>query len=242
MKDKKIKAIVLRSPSPEALIAQAIQKGTPVETIERIMAMAKEIRTENAKHQYDRAMAEFQAECPIIKKDKLVKNKDGTVRYRYATLDSIIRQAKPLLKKHGFSYKIETLTEEKWMTAICKATHELGHSESSNFKIPTDSDAYMSAPQKFASALTFAKRYAFCDVFGIMTVDEDDDANSTTGENGKEYMALLNLIKKMKIKDLESCLARLDDPKAKKYTPDQKKSLAGIISERIFELESIDKK
>ena len=35
----------------------------------------------------------------------------------------------------------------------------------------------MSAQQKVGAALTFAKRYAFCNAFGIMTGDEDNDAN-----------------------------------------------------------------
>ena len=48
----------------------------------------------------------------------------------------------------------------------------------STFKVPIDKEGYMNAPQKFASALTFAKRYAFCNAFGILTGDEDDDSNA----------------------------------------------------------------
>ena len=34
----------------------------------------------------------------------------------------------------------------------------------------------MNAPQKYASAYTYASRYAFCAVTGILTGSEDDDA------------------------------------------------------------------
>ena len=53
--------------------------------------------------------------------------------------------------------------------------------------MPIDKDGFMNTPQKFASALTYAKRYAFCNAFGILTADEDDDTAKTfevkTSEN-----------------------------------------------------------
>ena len=55
-------------------------------------------------------------------------------------------------------------------------THILGHSESSDFEVPIDTEGYMTAPQKYASALTFAKRYSLCNALGISTGDEDTDA------------------------------------------------------------------
>ena len=36
--------------------------------------------------------------------------------------------------------------------------------------------AMMNAPQQTAATMTYAKRYAFCNAFGIMTGDEDTDA------------------------------------------------------------------
>ena len=42
--------------------------------------------------------------------------------------------------------------------------------------MPVDAGAYMNEAQKAASALTFAKRYSFCNAFGILTGDEDDDS------------------------------------------------------------------
>ena len=36
----------------------------------------------------------------------------------------------------------------------------------------------MSDSQKYAGALTFAKRYAFCNAFGILTADEDIDGHA----------------------------------------------------------------
>lgn len=171
-------AIALRPVNPEMLIASAIEKGVDVSVMERLLVMRKELRAEAAKEAYDRALAQFQADCPPIQKTKKVMNKDGrSVRYAYAPLECIIAQVKELLQKHGFSYSVNAKTEAEGVTAICKATHSMGHSELSEFRVPIEKGAFMSAPQQVASSLTFAKRYSFCNCFGIMTADEDNDAN-----------------------------------------------------------------
>ena len=59
---------------------------------------------------------------------------------------------------------------------ICEAHHVLGHTEETQLIVPIDFSSYMNEIQKVASAVTYGKRYAFCDAFGIMTGDEDDDS------------------------------------------------------------------
>jgi hypothetical protein len=178
-KPAKGNALTLRQTSPELLIQRAIDKGVSVETMERLLAMRRELKAEYAKQAFDEAMAAFQAECPTIKKTKPVKDKNGRELYRYAPIDSIVEQVKPHLKKSGFSYTVDAKTDGM-ITAICKVTHELGHSETSEFSVPTSSNAIMNKAQEFASALTFAKRYAFCNAFGILTGDEDNDSRSVS--------------------------------------------------------------
>jgi ERF superfamily len=163
-----------------AMVQRAIDKGVPVETMERLLAMYEKIKAAQAKAAFDRALAAFQAECPTIQKTKKVMNKDGrSVRYQYAPLEVIIQQVKTLLQKHGFSYTVDADVQPGLVRATCTATHALGHSKPSSFSVPIDKDAYMNPAQQCASALTFAKRYAFCDAFGIMTGDEDDDSQAS---------------------------------------------------------------
>lgn len=167
--------------TPEVLIAKAIQAGVSADTMERLLAMRTKLREEQAKEAFDRALADFQSECPQVKKTKQVFNKDGrTVRYRYAPLEHIIDQVKGALTKHGFSYTLDAKVEPGWVEAICVATHSQGHSKPSSFKVPVEKDAFMNEQQKFASALTFCKRYAFCNAFGILCCDEDDDSVSAS--------------------------------------------------------------
>lgn len=162
----------------------AVERGVQdVATLDKLMAVRRELVAERAKVAFDSALAGFQSECPVIVKRKAVMNKDGkATRYRYAPLDQIINQVRPLLAKWEFSFQVdcEVTNDGKLIKATCTITHKLGHSQLSTFPAPIDREAYMNEPQRFASALTFAKRYAFCNAFGIMTGDQDDDATGVT--------------------------------------------------------------
>ena len=161
--------------SIEAVIQQAIDKNVPVETMEKLLGMRRELKAEFAKEQFDKAMADFQSECPVIKKSKAGGQTDaGVVAYKYAPLEVIVSQVKDLIHKHGFSYAIQTETSKEMVKAICIVKHMAGHSESSNMEVPLGTKTQvMSNTQVVAAALTFAKRYAFCNGFGILTGDED---------------------------------------------------------------------
>lgn len=170
----------VKSFDPEALIAKAIENNVPVETMERLLVMRRELKAEWAKEQFDLAMAEFQAECPVIEKGKKVdftSKRTGTrTTYNYAPLDEIVRQVGPVIAKNGLSYTIETENTPTMIASIVKVKHISGHSESTRFEVPIDKESYMNAQQQYGAASTFGKRYAFCNAFGILTGDEDTDA------------------------------------------------------------------
>ncbi len=63
--------------------------------------------------------------------------------------------------------------------------HTSGHSEVTCVELPLGNKTrIMSQTQVEAAALTFAKRYAFCNAFGILTGDEDTDAKPATSDHG----------------------------------------------------------
>ena len=169
--------------SVDTFISKAIEANMSVETMEKFFVLRDKARAEFAKSAFVRAMSLFQGKCPIIKKTKRVLNKDGqTVRYTYAPIDSIVEQIKESLAESGLSYTWTVKNDDKFIAAIATVTHLNGHSESSEFKVPIDTEGFMTAPQKYASALTFAKRYSLCNALGISTGDEDTDATDV----GKE--------------------------------------------------------
>ena len=182
MEEKQIKKIEKSAPALniETLINQAVSANAPVESLERLLAMRKELKAEWAKEQFDKALSAFQGECPVIEKNKKVDftAKSGVrTKYNYAPLEVIVEQVKPFLTKHGFSYMFDTETNGK-MKVICKVKHLAGHSEITTFDMEIDQDAKMNVSQKYGAALTYAKRYAFCAAFAINVKDEDTDANT----------------------------------------------------------------
>lgn len=154
----------------EILISQAISQNIPVESLERLLVMRRELRAEKAKEAYDRAMADFQAECPIIERTKQGYN------YKYAPLEVIVEQAKPFLTKHGFSYTFDTDEAENAVMVFCNVKHIAGHMETSKAKIAKETTTKMNASQQSGSSMTYGKRYSFINAFGIVVKDEDNDA------------------------------------------------------------------
>ena len=184
--------------NPETLISQAIKQNASVDTMERLLKMRQDLKAEFAKEQFDISMANFQMDCPIVKKTKSVPTSSGAIAYKYAPIESIVSQVKKYLKKHGFSYMIKTETLEKKVKAICVVKHKDGHSEESSMSVPLGTKTnIMSETQVVAAALTFAKRYAFCNSFGILTGDSDDDGKSFGAEKKDEKKGTSD-------KDLES--------------------------------------
>jgi len=163
------------SVSMETIILQAIEKGIPVETFEKILAMKERVEAAEAKKQFDKAMADAQAEFPEIKKTK--KAMDGQkVLYAYAPIDEIVRQVRKPLAENGLSYSIKTEMTEGKVKSICIVRHIAGHSEQSEMEVPLGTKTgIMSNSQHTAAAATFSKRYAFMNAFGIMTGDEDKE-------------------------------------------------------------------
>lgn len=244
---KSLALVIPRDVQPQALIAQAITQGANVETMEKLMNLQDRWEAKQAKKAFDASMAEFQSECPVIKKTKAVKDNSGKVLYMYAPIEAIVSQVRPFLQKHGFSYAIKTAEGASGkLSAICIAKHKLGHSEDSTFEVPGGGGtSLMSGPQKTAAALTFAKRYAFCNAFGIMTGDEDIDANiGGAAPRGKapvsdddQLQASIALINKTNsIKTLQQFLKKVEANKD--ITAENRERILKLIDDKIITLKT----
>lgn len=155
-----------------ALIQTALEKEASVETMERLFALAKEVRAEQARAAWHTAMAGFQAEAPPVKKTKTAKA--GTYSYSYAPLDELISVMRPVLASHGLSVVFKTKADGKTVMARADVVHKDGHSESCEFTVPIDSSTRMNVAQQVGSALTYARRYAYLAALGLSPEDDDD--------------------------------------------------------------------
>ena len=176
---KKTKEIVVRQNEISGFIEKAIEKNLPVETMERLFTLRSKWKADQAKEAFVASLANFQSEVPIITKKKKVLNKDGSLRYLYAPMDSVIQQIRKHLADSGFSYTWDSTRDDQHIKVVCKLIHIEGHSEQSSFDIPIEKSQFMTSPQSYATAQSYAKRYTLLNVLGIGTADEDTDATDT---------------------------------------------------------------
>lgn len=164
----------------ERMIETAVNKDLDIFKLQQLIELKNKEEDRQAEFAFNDAMAEVQAEFPIITKTKVVKNRSGAEMYRYAPIDQIISQTKDIIASHNFNYRIKTEITEGNITVTCVVNHKAGHTETSSFTVPVgkaitsrEGNTVQSDSQATAASATFAKRYAFCNAFGIMTGDED---------------------------------------------------------------------
>jgi len=164
---------------PQALITKAIETGAGIETLERLVTLATNVRQVTAREAWFEAMAEFQRRCPAIKKDSTAKiqtRTGGSYSYSYAALDTILAIVQPLLGELGLSLSWRQKHEASAVAASCVVAHKLGHTEESGFiTMPYGADdGRMNPAQRVGSALTYARRYSLLAILGLAPEDDDD--------------------------------------------------------------------
>jgi hypothetical protein len=171
------------------LIEIAVEKGD-TSTLEKLIELKEQSRKEIAKNEFFKALHGFQSELQPIKKSNVVYNKDGSIRYKYATFDDIVKSIHPLLKKYGltFHFKPEYDKENQTITVHCIITHVMGHQEVATFKAPLTPSDKMQFMQAYGSILTYAKRYSLSLALGLATEEdenmhEEEDLHSTSSTN-----------------------------------------------------------
>ncbi len=247
----KVENKVVTQDSAEMLISRAIDKNVSVETMERLLKMRRELKAEFAKEEFDRAMANFQAECPEVRKTKSVRTKTGQIAYSYAPIETIVKQVREVLKRNGFSYSIQTETGDGKVKSICIVKHIAGHSEKYNMEVPLGNKTnVMSDSQVVAAASTFSKRYAFCNAFGILTGDGDDDGASTDAgyKNGNESKPIKSTPEEIK-QTIRNAITRAKNSdsaisvdqktqESKKFDAKFKKEIKNLANKKVEELDN----
>ncbi len=127
--------------------------------------------------EFAKALAAFQAECPIIAKQSQAEvqgvSKKGstyTYTYQYADLASVMEVIQPLLTKHGLFYVCTT----GYLEGRFCMTGTIWHIESSEVITAVMPLADGQKPQDIGSAMTYYRRYMLYNLLNIVA-DQDDD-------------------------------------------------------------------
>ncbi|MBU0944481.1 MAG: ERF family protein [Proteobacteria bacterium] len=174
------------------IVIAAINKGYDPAFIEKMMDLEERRYREEARRAFYEAVAAFKAEAPAVKKDKYNKYFDSW----YTSLGNLLDTYNPILGKHGLSVSFPTPEQtEKSMSAECRLSHRMGHSDSMKLTAPIDQAAIgkvsgqrsRNAIQDIKSTFTYL-RSATCEgILGVSGTEasQDDDGNSAGGKEAE---------------------------------------------------------
>jgi ERF superfamily len=162
------------------MMATALEKGQ-VEFLERLYQLQIQWEAKEAKDAFYRDMAALQSECPIIK-----KTRQGP-KAKYAPLEDVEKELKPLRAKYGFSvwFYTERRGERLWGYAI--VAHRQGHKEEMGhqdieYLHASDTRGGMNQTQADAGTSSYLQRYILGKAFNLSFEGDDQDGYVTAGQ------------------------------------------------------------
>ncbi len=167
--------------TPAALIQNAVNMGTDLEKLEKLMVLQERYEANEARKLYHKSMAAFKSNPPKITKDKTVSYK--ATQYSHASLANVTSTIGIELSKHGLSASWTT-EQNGAVTVTCKITHEAGHSEQTSLTAQADTSGSKNSIQAIGSSITYLERYTLLALTGLATHDQDDDGK----DGGIEYI------------------------------------------------------
>jgi len=147
-----------------------------VGVIERLTALFERQQAREAEREFAQAFSQLQAEMPRVFATKIVPDRNGGVRFKFAPYEEIMEAVRPMLLKHGFTVTFSMDYKDGRIIQTCTLQHTGGHSRSNNFAVRIGSGPPGSSEaQADGAASTYAKRFALCAALNI-TVEQDTDA------------------------------------------------------------------
>lgn len=161
--------------TPMAMLAQAIERGMPVETVDKLMALSERWDATQARKAFDMAIAAAKAEIPVV-----IKNATGHNSKKYADFAAIARAVDPVISRHGLSYRFRTVQTDK-ISVTCVLSHEAGHYEENTLTAMADTTGNKNAIQAIGSTLSYLQRYSLVQALGIAASEDDDGRAAASG-------------------------------------------------------------
>lgn len=192
------------------------------------------------------SLVKFQSEMVTVAFDK----DNPFFKSKYATLSSLVTNSKPHLKTNDLAVS-QLLGGEGGVTTILM--HKSGQYIMDTLTLKPGKDD----PQGRGSAITYARRYAYAAILGLVS-DEDDDGNAASKEAPVQKQQTRPAPKKTPVKDLTpaeaypAAVTQIEGAKnsseliilqkrisiSKKFTDEQKEALNTSISAKVDKLDS----
>lgn len=115
-----------------------------------------------------KALSQFQGKIGNV----IFDSNNPFFKSKYASLSAIVNTAKPLLAQCGLSVS-------QLVGGNCSVTTILMHGSGEWIRDTLTLEPVKKDPQGYGSAITYARRYAYASILGIVS-DDDDDGNHAT--------------------------------------------------------------
>ena len=179
--EEKTKYLIKSDPGPDLIKYALTAPEVDPAKLRELLAVRREWMQQESAAAFAADMAEFQSRVRIIERGDVANGR------RYARLDRIQREIRPLLREFGFWVTWEKCAIKDEMVELEGTLgHKAGHSVRISQKIPLpDKISGTNAAQRAGSAESYAKRYGLANALGIVTGQDDDG-------NGGQAVALVS--------------------------------------------------
>lgn len=179
---REISAPVAAVATPAMLLQIAVERGQPLDYVERLMQLQERYEANESRKAYNESFAAFKAEAVTIIKNRQVT--DGPLKNkRYAELFAVVNAVTPALSRHGLSASWKLTKDERdWIEVTCTVKHVAGHSESVSMGGPPDSGGAKNKIMERASTVSYLERYTLKAILGLSEQDDDNNGGSARDE------------------------------------------------------------
>ncbi|MCG7598828.1 ERF family protein [Halomonas sp. McH1-25] len=159
----------------------ALNPDVDIDKMERLLQMQERILAKNAESAFHKAMTQAQTKMRPVVRDA---SNDQT-RSRYARLETIDRQVRPIYTEAGFSLSFGTADcpIQDHIRITCDVSHIEGHTKQYQVDMPLDmygmkGNQNKTATHAHGSTMSYGRRYLTLMLFNIPMAHEDDDGNA----------------------------------------------------------------
>lgn len=179
-------------------IMAMIQQATAMSDVDTgkmqvLMDMYHKDQDRRASKEFMEDFAVMQGKLPRV----AAKRKNNQTNSNYAAIEDINEVVFPILTSYGFGiiFKTKEQTADS-VTVEATLTHKSGHTESTTLTMPLDDVGMGGKTNKTkvhgtGSAITYAKRYALCELLNISVGEQDTDGNLPSDMITEEQLATL---------------------------------------------------
>jgi hypothetical protein len=211
--------------NPVSIVERAIEKGITGADLKEIMDLQERWEANQARKAFDVAMANAQAEMPLIVKNRLVdyetskKDAAGNIlrtTYKHEDLAVVVETIRPVLHKHGLAHRFRTEHLENGQIRVTCIITGHGHREETSLQSSRDGTGSKNDIQAIASTVTYLERYTLKASLGLAAAHDDDG-------NGSEPPAVITAAQLKILEDLIKEV-KADEPRLLTYAKVEKLS------------------